>query len=314
MRLARGAWVGAALLLVVCAPSMGWAQADSVRLVWTAPGDDGNVGTATTYDLRMSLSPITLANWSSATPLAGLPNPTAAGTSQNYEVRGLTRGTTYYFAIRTADDASNWSGLSNVLRWDWIIDTAPPAAPSNLQATKQGPDVQLSWNANTEPDLAGYSVYRSTSPSTGYTRLSGSLLSSPQFTDNNPPSGANVVYYEVTASDFSGNESARSAAVSVQFSAGGGATALDAPYPNPSSGSVTFPVNVTGGTSGGQIEIVDAIGHRVRSLDLGALSAGLQLIIWDGKNDAGRTLAPGVYRARLTGQGSDKWVRLVRVP
>jgi hypothetical protein len=282
--------------------------------VWTAPGDDGNVGTATAYDIRMSLSPITLSNWSSATPLNGLPSPGAAGTSQNFEVRGLTRGTTYYFAIRTVDDASNWSGISNVLRWDWIIDTAPPAAPSNVQGDRQSSNVHLTWNANAEPDLAGYSVYRSTSPSSGYTRVSGSLLSSPQFTDTNVPSGASAVYYQVTASDLSGNESARSAAVGIQLTAAASASALDTPYPNPSSGSVTFPVNVTGGVSGGAIEIVDAVGHRVRSIELGALPGGLQLIVWDGKNDAGQTLAPGVYRARLTGQGSDKWVRLVRVP
>ncbi|HEY7727715.1 MAG TPA: hypothetical protein VID50_04620, partial [Candidatus Eisenbacteria bacterium] len=138
----------AALLLLggclLAAGARAQSAADSaVTLLWTAPGDDGNVGTATAYDIRMSLSPITLSNWSSATPLNGLPSPGAAGTSQNFEVRGLTRGTTYYFAIRTVDDASNWSGISNVLRWDWIIDTAPPAAPSNVQGDRQSSNVHL---------------------------------------------------------------------------------------------------------------------------------------------------------------------------
>lgn len=40
---------------------------DSVTLKWTAPGDDGNTGTATTYDIRYSKNPITEANWGDAT-------------------------------------------------------------------------------------------------------------------------------------------------------------------------------------------------------------------------------------------------------
>ncbi len=39
----------------------------SVQLNWTAPGDDGNTGTATTYDIRYSTSAITAGNFSSAT-------------------------------------------------------------------------------------------------------------------------------------------------------------------------------------------------------------------------------------------------------
>lgn len=32
---------------------------DTVRLFWTAPGDDGNSGKAAVYDARRSMSPIT---------------------------------------------------------------------------------------------------------------------------------------------------------------------------------------------------------------------------------------------------------------
>ena len=39
---------------------------DSVTLTWTAPGDRGNTGTAASYDIRYSTSPITAANFSSA--------------------------------------------------------------------------------------------------------------------------------------------------------------------------------------------------------------------------------------------------------
>jgi hypothetical protein len=97
--------------------------ADSVALTWTAPGDDGNVGTATTYDIRYSTSPITETNWSSATQVTGEPTPKPAGSTETFTVTGLSLGTTYYFALKTADEVPNWSGLSNVVS---ATTCAPP--------------------------------------------------------------------------------------------------------------------------------------------------------------------------------------------
>lgn len=88
--------------------------AGSVRLSWTATGDDGNAGTATFYVIRYSTDPITDANWASATDVSGEPWPAVAGTAQGMTVGGLTPGQTYYFAIRAVDEALNMSPLSNV--------------------------------------------------------------------------------------------------------------------------------------------------------------------------------------------------------
>src|ERR1043165_9434568 len=106
-------------MLLALAPMMARAQAagpDSVTLQWTAPGDDGSIGTATTYHLHMSLAPITNGNWAGANEIGGMPAPLASGTRQAFVVRGLSRDTTYYFAIRTEDDASNLSSISNVVQ------------------------------------------------------------------------------------------------------------------------------------------------------------------------------------------------------
>ena len=75
-------------------------SATSLKLVWTAPGDDGSTGTAASYDIRYSTATITSANWSNATPLTTVPVPVAAGTTQSKLVRGLSPGTTYYFAMK----------------------------------------------------------------------------------------------------------------------------------------------------------------------------------------------------------------------
>ncbi|RED56597.1 fibronectin type III domain-containing protein [Cohnella lupini] len=94
--------------------SAGTATSTSVPLSWTAPGDDGNTGTAAVYDIRYSTSTITSGNWSSAVQASGEPTPAAAGTSQSFTLTGLSANTTYYVAIRARDEAANESGLSNV--------------------------------------------------------------------------------------------------------------------------------------------------------------------------------------------------------
>jgi phosphodiesterase/alkaline phosphatase D-like protein len=86
----------------------------TATLAWTAVGDDSLTGTASLNDIRYSTSPITSANWAAATQVTGEPAPTAPGTAQGHTVSGLTRQTTYYFAIRVTDDGGNLSALSNV--------------------------------------------------------------------------------------------------------------------------------------------------------------------------------------------------------
>ena len=206
----------AVLGLLLLAPALVHAQGaapDSVTLRWTAVGDDSLSGTAAAYDLRMADAPITESSWSAATALSGLPAPLASGTAQQVTVRGLTAGSTYYFALRVRDDAGNWSGVSNVVRWDGVLDTSPPAAPSGLVSELRGNGVHLAWTPSGAPDLAGYSVYRATASAGPFTKLNLDLLTPAEYQDDALPPGATSLWYQVTASDMSGNESARSASV-----------------------------------------------------------------------------------------------------
>lgn len=87
---------------------------NAVTLTWTAPGDDGAVGTAAYYDIRYSKSLITEATWASASQAGGEPPPKPAGSLDTFVVQYLAPGTIYYFALKTADEKPNLSGLSNV--------------------------------------------------------------------------------------------------------------------------------------------------------------------------------------------------------
>ncbi|MEJ5259541.1 MAG: carbohydrate-binding protein [Anaerohalosphaeraceae bacterium] len=94
-----------------------------------------------------------------------------------------------------------------VSNWLYVPpDTTPPAAPANLRALGQNAQVFLQWDDNSESDLAGYNVYRSTVSGSGYTKVNSSLLSMSEFTDSAAVNGT-MYYYVVTAVDRSSNES-----------------------------------------------------------------------------------------------------------
>jgi hypothetical protein len=121
---------------------------NSLALRWTAPGDDGNVGTATSYDIRYSTSSITNGNWGSATQATGEPAPAVAGTVQTFNLTGLSGSQTYYVAIRAVDDRGNMGALS-VIASGTTLDTIPPAPVRDLS---YDPTVPI-WTAFAWADL-----------------------------------------------------------------------------------------------------------------------------------------------------------------
>ncbi|HEY6573241.1 MAG TPA: fibronectin type III domain-containing protein [Candidatus Eisenbacteria bacterium] len=103
----------------------------SIALRWTATGNNGTTGTASTYDIRYSTSPITSTNWGSASQATGEPAPAVAGTQQVFTLSGLPGSQTYYVAIRASDGSGNQSALSNVVSGT-TADSVAPAAVRDL--------------------------------------------------------------------------------------------------------------------------------------------------------------------------------------
>jgi len=295
------------------------AGTDSLRLTWTAPGDDGTLGTVARYEARSSTSAIvTEVDYALATILPGAPTPAPARSHQNMRVRGLTPGTTYWFCVRSVDEAGNWSGLSNVLRWDGLLDTAPPQAPDQVTAVTEeaGKAVRVRWRPNTEGDLAGYAVYRAEStdgPWQQTGRVDGDVT---EYVDQRLPE-APVLVYQVAAFDARGNLSARSRAVVVNVLEDGAPSAwkLRAAYPNPVRVGESQRIPVAAPAAAvTAVEVVDAGGQRVRRLEAALSAPGLTEFVWDGRNQAGQLCAPGVYRAWLIADGVRQSIRLARLP
>ncbi|MBN1559563.1 Ig-like domain-containing protein [candidate division KSB1 bacterium] len=85
----------------------------SITLTWTAVGDDGNSGTAASYDIRRSKNNIlSESDFANATKVAG-PSPKTAGASETFAVSGLEAATKYFFAIKAIDEASNAGIMSS---------------------------------------------------------------------------------------------------------------------------------------------------------------------------------------------------------
>ncbi|MFA6030070.1 MAG: gliding motility-associated C-terminal domain-containing protein [Elusimicrobiota bacterium] len=149
-----------------------------VHITWTEPGEDGWLGTASTYTIRVS----TIANIESnadfndsalARPLSYfspsiIAPPGPGGSLRTETIIGLTPSVTYYFAIRTTDHEapaknSDWSRAGGLNPANFVV--APdfvPQMPHNLNALSSSGSVKLTWDSNVEPDISFYVVYRDT--------------------------------------------------------------------------------------------------------------------------------------------------------
>ena len=89
---------------------------NSLVLTWTAPGDDGKEGIASSYEIRLSERPIVnCATWKSASPVENTMIPKQAGQLESFQLSELAGGRVYYTAIRALDDADNRSPLGKVV-------------------------------------------------------------------------------------------------------------------------------------------------------------------------------------------------------
>jgi hypothetical protein len=182
----------------------------------------------------------------------------------------------------------------------YSVDNLAPAAPAQFTGEYAIGQTTLHWKPVREADLAGYRLYRGHSASfepgpesmiaalddTGFVDLRGGPY-----------------YYKLTAVDVHGNESPVAfllpdGTVDVAGETIGGSVEFARPVPNPArEGAMlrfTLPVRQEA-----TLAIFDVSGRLVRVLERGTLEAGEHRMTWDLRDESGRSVAPGLYVARL---------------
>jgi hypothetical protein len=168
----------------------------------TASGDNASVETSAQRELSQI-------KWKSPIIFLGSSNSTT------YRDTAFEFGKTYAYTVRsvTQPEGRPLESSDSVPVIVTPRDVFPPATPEALTVSvivgspTNAPEVDLSWSINSEPDLAGYRVYRSERQDTHGDLVTPDLLLSPAYRDTSVQPGHRY-WYRVTSVDRSGNESA----------------------------------------------------------------------------------------------------------
>ncbi len=118
-------------------------------------------------------------------------------------VPGLVNNHERYFALSAVD----MDGLESYPVYFTATPMSLPRMPEGFIEEPDWQQVHFSWEANTELDLAGYHLYRSSLPDYPELLVDG-LLSSTCYLDQDFPEGNRYWSYRLCAVDLDGNESA----------------------------------------------------------------------------------------------------------
>lgn len=180
-----------------------------VRLTWDAPATlvDGSPAPGDlVYDVFRSTTP--------GLP-AGRPLNQEPVAANQYLDLAVQNDVTYHYAVRARLGPGGAQSQPTAVASATPEDQTAPAQPRGLVAVLAGPTVRLAWQAVPDADVAGYVVYRSTTPGRGHVRLTGTAQGGTTFVDTDVRPGQ-TYYYQVTAVDRAkrANESVPSQEVS----------------------------------------------------------------------------------------------------
>lgn len=103
---------------------------------------------------------------------------------------------TYYYKITAVDNDENESDFSSLVYGHLL----PPKVPGRPLIAPGKTFIRLVWTRNTEPDFAGYNIYRSTDSLGEFSKINTTLIPVADYTDETVEQGV-VYYYRIEAQD-----------------------------------------------------------------------------------------------------------------
>ncbi len=188
------------------------------------------------------------------------------------------------------------------------VDNIPPLAPAAFTGTYSAGAAHLTWSPNAENDLAGYKLYRGTTP--GFLPSPANLVATVTTTTYDDPAAISGNYFILRAADVNGNLSVFALTQAGQVLGVGPETnvafALQAPE-NPARGSSLRVAFALPAASPARLALLDVAGRKVSEREVGVLGAGRHSV----DLGAGATLAPGLYMVRLEQGAAVRTARVV---
>ncbi|MCF7859409.1 MAG: T9SS type A sorting domain-containing protein, partial [Candidatus Cloacimonetes bacterium] len=220
----------------------------------------------------------------------------------NYDDNGLDSGDYTYYVTATYDDDNESLG-SNTVQLTIVL-----AAPLNLVAESQAPNILLNWESpEALRSLTGFRVYRD--------GVSIAVVSNTAYIDNGLSSG--IYTYFVTAL-YGQYESAASNEETIEHTETDdpvlpSITALMGNYPNPFNPETTIKYSLNA-QEYVQIVIYNIKGEIVKKLVDCEMAPGFQSAVWNGQDGKGQSVASGIYfyRFRTDNKSQTKKMMLIK--
>ncbi len=178
--------------------------------------------------------------------------------------------------------------------------------PSSLSASNNISNlIEVRWDTLTNPNLAGFNIYRSRWPNGDFSKLNDSPIQATSYSDIDL-ADTNLYWYYVSALFSEGNLTAESFGSTAGSGKALTITGLNdditAPkkfflsqnYPNPFNPSTTISYGLAV-DSEVRIVVFNIMGQKVKNLVDQRQAAGYKQVVWDGKDESGRKVATGLY-------------------
>jgi hypothetical protein len=199
----------------------------AVVVEWTPPAATAGPAPAPALAFNVYRAPTAAETGARPDPAAkpGAPAP-AAGTKPEgplnpspladpkLELPGVEFGAERCFSVRSVEVVQAVAIESDATPATCVIprDIFPPAAPAGLSLLLLDGAIELVWDANTEADIAGYTILRGEAPGDTLRPLTPAPVREATFRDSTVRPGAHYIY-AVVAVDRAGNASPPSARV-----------------------------------------------------------------------------------------------------